>query len=130
MHSLCTTSLVVDVQYSLSLLNIVAANYERPEDKPTLRQLQSMRSKDGKEIRTIDETAYKYHQVAVALDFAPHTIGLLERNHPGNAMQGCYDMFATWVDRRIDVTWKALVGALREADFGVLAHRIEAATIP
>ena len=94
-----------------------------------MRLLQSMRDKDDKEIRTIDCTAYKWNHVAIALDFESHTIGVLEKNNPGNALQGCYDMFAMWVDRRIDVTWEALVGALHRAEFDVLAHRIEAAKI-
>ena len=92
-----------------------------------MRLLQSMRDKDDKEIRTIDETAPEWNHVAVALDFAPHTTALLEKNNPGNALQACYNMFATWVDRCIDVTWDALVGALRRAEFRVLAQRIEAA---
>lgn len=92
-------------------------------------QLQSMRDKNNKEIRTINYTASRWYHVAVALDFEQCTIGILERNHAGDALQGCYNMFATWVDSRINVTWEVLVDALRRAEFDVLAHNIEAAKI-
>jgi hypothetical protein len=98
-------------------------------DRPSMLQLQSMRGRDGIEIRTIDNTASEWEHVAVALGFEPCTISILKKDNASNSLDGCYNMFATWVNRRHGVTWEALVDALRRADFEVLAHKIEAAKV-
>lgn len=84
-----------------------------------------MRDGNFKEIRTIDEIASGWDQVAIALNVENYTIQNLTRNHPMCA-QACTNMFMKWVDspHHDHVTWERLVVALCRADFKDLAERI------
>lgn len=83
-----------------------------------------MFDKNSEEIRIIDTIAYKWDQVAVALNVDQPTINILSRNYRQDAWQACFEMVGEWVDSRCNVTWDFLADALCSADFKVLAKKI------
>lgn len=89
-------------------------------------KLQSMRDKNFREIRTIDEVASSWVQVAVALEMDQHTINNLRCDYAREAVNACYWMFVAWINSpSSNITWECLIDALDRADYKVLATRID-----
>ena len=87
--------------------------------------LQMMEDAHGGMIRIIDEIAWRWDQVAIALEVDQFYINILTRDYPQNSQQACYKMLHYWRENASQVSWGFLVDALRRAEYNALAERIE-----
>jgi len=97
-------------------------------DVPTLRELQCLRSKDGKtKVKVIETVAAIWTEVANLLDINSSVVHQLERDNRRVA-DACREMFK----RRLDdyefpepLTWNMVIEVLKDCDLNVCAEQLQ-----
>lgn len=102
------------------------------DDKPKLQQLQELKGV-RKLVRIIDEIAYKWDDVAIALGFDWPAIERIRRDTFYQTQKATVKMFTEWLDDNNDlrnpVSWSTLIECLREAELAETAQLLESGNV-
>ena len=87
--------------------------------KPKMTELQQLEDHGGRKIGVIEGVAYKWKELAVALDFGEERIDRIESESSRVHAEGCRQMFEEWLgegdELKKPVTWATLVQCLIDA---------------
>ena len=97
---------------------------------PQLHELDLLELSCGEKVRIINDGASKWENIATRLYFDGGMINQISRDS-GNVQQACWNVFSKWLSGidglREPRTWNTVVKALKEADLGQLAEKLETA---
>ncbi len=96
-------------------------------DKPTMRHLQCLRSRGGRVVKPIESIAFRWDEVAIALDIDWCVIKYIRTDAHFQAVPACLEMLHKWLDGEgcQPATWMRFMEALIDAGFTNLAEDLE-----
>ena len=97
--------------------------------KPKMTELQLLEGHGGRKIRIIEGVAYKWKELAVALDFDEERIDRIDSEASRVHEEACRQMFEEWLgeddELKEPVTWATLVQCLIDAGMIETADRLK-----
>ena len=97
--------------------------------RPTLSQLQLLKSPSGQRVEVISTIAAKWERFGNLLGFDEmgHTLERIAKDHPQDAEGCCTQMMREWLEGkgRQPATWAILIDLLKDAKINYLAQELE-----
>ena len=93
-------------------------------ERPTLQLLQTLK-RQGKVVKIITESAFRWEELAIAMGLQHHDIAKIKLDTKG-ADKACLTVFTLWLEGKTPkpVSWEQLLECLRDADLSTLADEI------
>ena len=97
------------------------------DKKPKLLHLLKLQAEGGKEVKILNQVAWKFEEVAYALEFEPGDCRAVLRTTNHDYHKACLKIFEKWLDGegRKPVTWATLIQALEDADLKEVARELK-----
>ncbi len=94
------------------------------EKRPTLKQFQLLRSNSGRELRIKKTIAPRWRDFGAALRFSGSDLDIIELTFQRDVVRCANNLFEQWMQKASDCTWRALIAALKDAEFENLAQDV------
>ena len=102
-------------------------------DKPRLQDLDLLKSRDGREVRIVENVVAKWEKLAIRFGFEGTRISSIKRGAFFQPEDACFKMFIRWLNGEHDLkppTWYNLIRCLEETnEFLSLARDIKEAIL-
>jgi hypothetical protein len=100
-------------------------------DKPELKDLDILKSRDGREIRIMESVISKWEKLAISFGFEETRISNIKMGAFFQVEDACFKMFIRWLNGEHDLkppTWYNLIQCLEETnEFKNLARDVKEA---